>query len=168
MASTNGGFVGIDYEPETGTQDAVITTFNSTGTLTTQPRTTQIEYLVVAGGGAGGHGGGGGGGFRTGTGNPVSGGSPYPVTVGAGGAAVTSSPIFARNAGANGGDSVLGTPTPITSTGGGGGGAPSSYPGTPNFGRGGGSGGGSGASVDPFGGQPGSNEGVGNTPPVSP
>ena len=72
-----------------------ITTFNSSGTLTTQPLTTEIEYLVVAGGGGSGgaadfvdagSGGGGAGGFRTATGNPVSGGSPYPVTVGAGGA----------------------------------------------------------------------------------
>jgi hypothetical protein len=35
MASLNGGFVGIDYEPESATQAAVITTFNSSGTLTT-------------------------------------------------------------------------------------------------------------------------------------
>ena len=72
MADLNGGFIGVDNEPEQGTQSEQVTTFNSSGTLTTQPRTTEIEYLVVAGGGAGGHGGGGGGGFRTGTGNPVS------------------------------------------------------------------------------------------------
>ena len=70
------------------TQAKQVTTFNSSGTLTTQPQTTAIEYLVVAGGGGGaaqangGGGGGGAGGFRTGTGNPVSGNSPYPVTVG--------------------------------------------------------------------------------------
>ena len=168
MANLNGGIIGKVNEPESATQSEQVTTFNSSGTLTTQPRTTEIEYLVVAGGGAGGHGGGGGGGFRTGTGNPVSGGSPYPVTVGAGGAAVTSTPVFARNAGASGADSVLGTPTPITSTGGGGGGSPGQYPGSPAYGRDGGSGGGSGASNGPIPSQPSSNEGAGNTPPVSP
>ena len=168
MADLNGGFIGVDNEPEQGTQSEQVTTFNSSGTLTTQPRTTEIEYLVVAGGGAGGHGGGGGGGFRTGTGNPVSGNSPYPITVGAGGAKVTSSPVFARNAGGSGGDSVLGTPSPITSEGGGGGGSPGQYSGSPVYGRDGGSGGGSGASNGPLPSQPPSNEGAGNTPPVSP
>ena len=69
------------------TQAEQITTFNSSGTLTTQPLTTAVEHLVVAGGG-------GGGlimvaaevqGVITASGNPVSGSSPYPVTVGAGG-----------------------------------------------------------------------------------
>ena len=102
------------------TQAEQVTTFNSSGTLTTQPQTTGIEYLVVAGGGGGaaqangGGGGGGAGGFRTGTGNPVSGNSPYPVTVGGGGSG--SSAPAAGNAGSN---SVLGTPVPITSAGGG-------------------------------------------------
>ena len=81
-----------------------------------------VEYLVVAGGGSGGGtsslqqnsgGGGGAGGFRTATGLAVSAGSPYTVTVGAGGAAVSDG----RN---QGNDSVFST---ITSTGGGGGGA---------------------------------------------
>jgi hypothetical protein len=65
MASLNGGFVGIDYEPESATQDAVITTFNSSGTLTTAAYTQQVEYLSccrwsrwwmqdAGGGGAGG------------------------------------------------------------------------------------------------------------------
>ena len=53
-----------------------ITTFNTSGTLTTQPQTSEIEYLVVAGGGGGGGrylaGGGGAGGLHTGTGNPRS------------------------------------------------------------------------------------------------
>ena len=84
-----------------GTQAETITTFNSSGTFTTQPRTTEITYLVVAGGGAGGDtgGGGGAGGFRTSVPGatsgggasaepaiPVSGGASYPVTVGAGSA----------------------------------------------------------------------------------
>jgi hypothetical protein len=50
---------------------------------------TEVEYLVVAGGGGGGEssaGGGGAGGFRTGTGHPVTPGTPYTITVGGGGA----------------------------------------------------------------------------------
>ena len=115
--------IGAAQTTAPATQAEQITTFNSSGTLTTQPQTTVIEYLVVAGGGGGQHGGGGGGGFRTGTCNPVTGGSPYPVTVGAGGAADTSAPAFGRISASNGSDSVLGTPVPITSAGGGGGGA---------------------------------------------
>ena len=53
MASPNGGIVGVDNEPESGTQDAVITTFNSSGTLTTAPRSTAVQYVIVAGGGGG-------------------------------------------------------------------------------------------------------------------
>ena len=74
----------------------VITTFNSSGTLTTQPTTTSVEYLVVAGGGSGGGGtagGGGAGGFRTATGFSVSPATSYPITIGAGGAGVTSSVV---------------------------------------------------------------------------
>ena len=81
-----------------------ITTFNSSGTLTTGALTTELQYVVVAGGGGAGtntngSGGGGAGGYRSsvpgessGGGasaestTPVSGGSPYPITVGAGGA----------------------------------------------------------------------------------
>jgi len=76
MASLNGGFVGIDYEPESGTQSAVTTTFNSSGTLTTAANTVSIDYLVVAGGGGGGIenastgvGGGAGAGASTGSGS---------------------------------------------------------------------------------------------------
>ena len=116
MANSNGGIVGVD-NPPTQLPD-VITTFNSSGTLTTAPYTTEIEYLVVAGGGGGGGiaygGGGGAGGFLTGTGNPVLGGSPYPITVGAGGGAGGDG-----TDGAKGSNSVLGTPSPITSEGGG-------------------------------------------------
>ena len=104
MANSNGGYIGIDYKPEAGTQAEQITTFNSSGTLNTQPRTTEVQYVIVAGGGGGGAGGlggsgGGAGGYRSsvpgessGGGasaeslSPVTGGSPYPVVVGAGGA----------------------------------------------------------------------------------
>ena len=82
---------------------------------------TSVEYLVVAGGGAGGGstnsgglGGGGAGGYRTGS-LSVSTGTPYTVTIGAGGTAGTGS------AGGSGGNSVFAS---ITSTGGGGGGNP--------------------------------------------
>ena len=86
MANANGGIIGVDNPAVV--QPEVITTFNSSGTLTTAPYTTAVEYLVVAGGGGGAAfhygGGGGAGGLLTATGNPVSGNSPYPVTVGAG------------------------------------------------------------------------------------
>jgi len=42
MASPNGGIIGVDNEPESGTQAEVITTFNASGTLTTAPRTTEV------------------------------------------------------------------------------------------------------------------------------
>jgi len=99
-----------------------------------------MEYLIVGGGGSG-HsdvaGGGGGGGFRTGffTANAQT----YTVTVGAGGVS---------NGGAtngNGGNSVLGLPTPITATGGGFGANWSGQPGG-NGGSGGGGSGGNGVS----------------------
>jgi hypothetical protein len=103
-----------------------------------EPRASVVEYLVVAGGGAGGTrhaGGGGAGGFRTASGFSVTPGTPYIITVGAGGAA---------NAGAltgsTGNSSVFST---ITSLGGGGGAY--SYPGpTSKNGGPGGSGGGGG------------------------
>ena len=53
--------IGATQAVTSGTQAETITTFNSSGTLTTQPRTTSLQYLVVAGGGAGGDTGGGGG-----------------------------------------------------------------------------------------------------------
>ena len=145
----------------------------------------KVSYVVVAGGGSGmsksarngttaeryGMGGGGAGGYREGKapsfdtytasplvapdGLPVSV-QTYPVTVGAGGAAV-GVPSTASS-GPNGSNSVFST---ITSAGGGGGGygSPCTYstPGDP-----GGSGGGGGA------GPPSEAGGNGNTPPVSP
>src|SRR5210317_2355332 len=87
MASSNGGIVGVDNPVQL--QAEQITTFNASGTLTTQPATVTVDYLVIAGGGSGGRGGyyggggGGAGGYRTGP-APVSGGSPYPIVVGAG------------------------------------------------------------------------------------
>ena len=71
-------------------------------------RATSVEYLVVAGGagGAGGGGGGGAGGFRTATGLAVTG--SLTVTVGAGGAGITSA---SRSMGNSGSDSVFSTIT---------------------------------------------------------
>src|SRR5210317_2042945 len=115
MASSNGGIVGVDNPPVE--QPEVITTFNSSGTLTTAPYTTSVDYLVVAGGGGGGNGnggdaagGGGAGGFRTGSSFPVTSATAYPITVGGGGSNT-----------ADGNPSVFSS---ITSTGGGKGGQP--------------------------------------------
>jgi len=126
-----------------------------------------VDYLVVAGGGSGGAfcgGGGGAGGHRTTFPSPGcnAGAFPiaaqtYPITVGAGGAAVgTTSPSGGSNSGSN---SVFST---ITSTGGGAGGDPANTP--ASSGKTGGSGGGGGGvtSGSPIAGA------AGNTPPVSP
>jgi|DEB0MinimDraft_10_1074344.scaffolds.fasta_scaffold39613_2 hypothetical protein len=132
----------------------------------------RVSYMVVAGGGSGGGGyqagGGGAGGFREDkspvtpyTASPLDGAgpitvtaSPYPITVGGGGAAQCT-PLTKGNSGSN---SVFST---ITSAGGGGAGTFS--PCSPTAaGISGGSGGGAGHIP---GGAPG---GAGNTPPVSP
>jgi hypothetical protein len=113
----------------TTSTDGVATVYKCTGTgsttWTVPVGITQVKYLVVAGGGAGGGagtgagygsangGGGGGGGFLTGSGYAVTPGASLPITVGAGGASVSSW------SGGNGGDSVFST---NTSKGGGGGG----------------------------------------------
>jgi hypothetical protein len=43
MANSNGGIVGVDNPPVE--QPEVITTFNSSGTLTTAPYTTEVQYV---------------------------------------------------------------------------------------------------------------------------
>ena len=53
MANSNGGIVGVDNPPIL--QPEVITTFNSSGTLTTASYTSEIEYLVIAGAGGAAH-----------------------------------------------------------------------------------------------------------------
>ena len=88
--SGNGGLVGPDYVPSKETIDAIITTFNSSGTLTTASTTTALEYLVIAGGGgsqADCGGGGGAGGYRTASNFSVSASTNYSITIGAGGPA---------------------------------------------------------------------------------
>jgi len=151
------------------------------------PTNNTVSYLVVAGGGGGaslntggtcqGQGGGGAGGFREYkaplqcyTASPLNGNpggtaitvtaSPYPVTVGAGGAG-DNSPIGSEGPGTSGSNSIFST---VTSTGGGFGG---SGPSNCNTGGPGGSGGGG----PRYSGSPGANPGragSGNTPPVSP
>ena len=120
MASINGGFVGIDYEPSIETTQAQqITTFNSSGTFTAQPLSTVADVLVIAGGGGGGGqlgGGGGAGGYREISNHPIPG-SGVPITIGAGGAGATSA-----TKGTDGNNSVFGASSPLTSTAGGGGG----------------------------------------------
>ena len=145
-----------------------------------------VDYLVVAGGGGGGRergGGGGAGGYRESPGAasgcysvsplgtspaaalPVAA-SPYPVTVGAGGADATGICVQ----GSDGSNSVFAGSSTITSAGGGGGGSshssvpvPASYFRWP--GRNGGSGGGASGYISPAASGTG---GVGNTPPVNP
>ena len=127
-----------------------------------------FSYLTIAGGASGGNGshtegggGGGAGGFRTISCTPLTV-QGYPVTVGAGGAAISSTPT--QSQGNDGSNSVFST---TTSAGGGGGGAgngSSPFPGI--NGRSGGSGGGgsTGHPAQTFGGTGGS----GNQPPVNP
>ena len=71
----------------------VVDSFTSTSTWVAPTGVTSIDYLVIAGGGGGGSsggngggGGGGAGGFLTGTGQSVTPGTSYTITIGAGGA----------------------------------------------------------------------------------
>ena len=123
--------------------------------LTDNPPTYSIDFLVIAGGGSGGSlsnaGGGGAGGYRTST-QTIGIGTVITVTVGDGGAST-------NNAGSNSGSnsSISGSGlTTITSTGGGGGGGGG---GAETNGKNGGSGGGAGN---------GGTGGSGNTPSTSP
>lgn len=72
----------------------IVQTFTASGNWTAPTGVTQIDsYLVVAGGGGGGgasglgggRGGGGAGGYLTGTNYAVTAGTPYAITIGAGG-----------------------------------------------------------------------------------
>jgi hypothetical protein len=108
---------------------------------------TTVTVMVIAGGGAGNVGGGGAGGLRIISNHPVPS-SPFPITIGSGGAR-TGAPD------SSGSNSTFGSATPISSTGGGGGGAGSGYSG--------GSGGGSASTPGvPLAG------GTGNSPPFTP
>ena len=126
------------------TQDAVITTFNSSGTFTAATHTTVAWVLAVAGGAGGasqGSGGGAGGHLEVPAHPvPISG---VPVTVGGGGAGGAPGGQGGLNPfmrGKNGADSVFGAASPLTAVGGGGG--VRGVSGTPINGHDGGSGGG--------------------------
>lgn len=134
------------------TQGWIATSGINEGTDALEPTSYSVDFLVIAGGASGGRsygGGGGAGGYRNSYLTETSGGggsseasltfnigTVYTVTVGAGGAAVTSG----TTNGNNGSNSLISGSdiATITSTGGGGGGA------RPNAGISGGSGGGSG------------------------
>jgi hypothetical protein len=109
-----------------------------------------ITFLLVAGGGGGAFNGGGGGGAGLvyGSGFPVTGGTPYPVTIGEGGAGALAGNSNPAGNGANGTNSVFST---VTALGGGGGGVGYNLPagGISNPGMPGGSGGGGGNSEGP-------------------
>ena len=143
------------------------------------PSNNTVDYFVLGGGGSGGGNGGGGGGaggFRLSndlcmpapltsplaatTGHTVTASTPYPITVGGGGAAVGTP--CSSSGGIAGNNSVFST---ITGAGGGKGGG-NNTPTNSNVGGSGGSGGGSGA-LNPSHTPPGG-PGAGNTPPVSP
>jgi hypothetical protein len=99
--------------------NGIVHMFTSVGNHTFVPTFTgTVEVLIVAGGGSGGThwgGGGGGGGIIYNRAYPVSAGSSYPLTVGAGAAAATY-----PNRGNEGGSSAF---NGVTATGGGGGGS---------------------------------------------
>ena len=91
----NGGIIGPCIASTLSFGKNTVTSKTSDGTVTTQPGTTLVDFLVVAGGGGGGSGsagpgggggGGGAGGFRTFSSVSVCGATPYPATVGGGGA----------------------------------------------------------------------------------
>jgi hypothetical protein len=146
------------------TQGWIATSGINEGTDALEPITYSVDFLVVAGGASGGKcsttanseggGGGGAGGFRTST-QTVTGATVITVTVGDGGALVSTDNTQGNN-GSNSSISGSGLTT-ITSTGGGGGG---NLGGT---GSNGGSGGGGGADASPP--NPG---GSGNTPSTDP
>lgn len=113
-----------------------IHTFTSSGTFVAN-RDMTVEALVVAGGGAGGvrrSGGGGGGGYIYSQEVPISSGTSYAITVGAGGASTPYTDVAPQ--GNNGSSSVFAS---LSALGGGGGGGLGSGN---NNGRSGGSGGG--------------------------
>ena len=120
----NGGVIGPTNKTSFGKNK--VTTTIATGDFTTQPGTTVVNLLVVAGGGAGGtntsgnvgSAGGGAGGVRQFNCVSVSGNTAFPATIGAGGSAT---PYPGGSVGGCGADSsiTIGCTT-YTSNGGGG------------------------------------------------
>ena len=126
------------------TQDAVITTFNSSGNWTGATHTTQAWVVVVAGGAGGAMqgSGGGAGGYLEVPAHPVPS-NAVPITIGGGGAGGADGGqggINENTRGKAGGNSVFGAASPLTAIGGGGG--VRGVSGTPRAGQDGGSGGG--------------------------
>ena len=143
---TNGSITGKKNKASGGGN--AVTNYGFSGTHNIQPRTTEVDVLVVAGGGGGGAqgGGGGAGGFRDLKNEPVVGGTAIAVTVGAGGVGgYFGGPVPASDiTPTSGGDSVFANPiNPITSTGGGRGGGRQSPGGLAAANGGSGGGGGS-------------------------
>jgi hypothetical protein len=159
---TNNLQLGVEREGATltyidSTQGWLATSGINEGTDALAPVPYSIDFLVIAGGASGGRqnaGGGGAGGYRTST-QTVSAGTAITVTVGDGGALVSTQ--SSGNDGSNSSISGSGLTT-ITSTGGGGGGA---SPGATYPGKNGGSGGGAVYNAT-------SAFGLGNTPSTSP
>ena len=133
MAGTNGGIIGPCNAAGCSPISAKVTSFTSSGTFTAQATAT-VEFLAVAGGaggggsgGKGGGGGGGAGGYRTSfgcgcvAGKPVTRGTSYTITIGAGGAGRTEPTISCGGSGSNT-VAFACTPLAVTVAGGGGGG----------------------------------------------
>jgi hypothetical protein len=105
------------------TQAEQITTFNSSGTFTAQPLTSNAWVLVVAGGGGGAQqgSGGGAGGYIEVPSHPLPSGS-FPITVGGGGTGGPNPALPPGEAGRPGGagsNSILGAAAPLSAIGGG-------------------------------------------------
>jgi hypothetical protein len=132
------------------------------GTSGPSAKVIPIEYLVVAGGGGGANGGGGAGGYLTSTVYVVVVGTPYIVTVGAGGPGTYggNGTTVLPTVGTNGTSSVFAT---ITAAGGGLGGYYTTVSGIT-----GGAAGGSGGGAPPAGGGQSRSGGAGNTPTTTP
>jgi hypothetical protein len=149
---SNGGIIGPVQNPviTPGSAEATTGITSPNPAFAVNSGVTTVTVMVIAGGGAGNQGGGGAGGLRIISNHPVPS-SPFPITIGAGGARTPD----ATNSGTN---SIFGSATPITSTGGGGGGGCGG-----SCGKSGGSGGGSTSTPGvPVAG------GTGNSPPFSP
>ena len=85
--SANGGIIGAVNKTSFGKNTVTSTTCTGSTTVTTQPGTRLLDYLVVAGGGGGGTdggGGGGAGGYQEFLNQPALGNTPYAIVVGGG------------------------------------------------------------------------------------
>jgi len=127
MASpSNGGIIGVTNVTSFGKNTVTSTTCTGSTTITTQPGTRFLNYLVVAGGGGGGYDGGGGagaGGYQEFLNQPVCGNTPYPIVVGGGGAAMTIGSVSSFNSVPSTGGGKGGGPASAAGVGGSGGGA---------------------------------------------